>query len=165
MRKIILLFLYFISISFIIYAHSGRTDSYGGHYNRSEGTYHYHNGQYAGTGEYTKPVEEGGTKIGSNYLQAYNGDATIGTEEDGEDILREYTSQIEELQSELTGKDETISDLKAKLESGNSEDKQIIEEKEEKIDELKEQQNTMFWYYIIFYLISIFIAYRVGKDK
>ena len=165
MKKIILLFLYFISIPFVIYAHSGRTDGYGGHYNRSEGTYHYHSGQYAGTGEYTKPVEEGGTKIGSNYLQTYNENVIIGTEEDGEDILREYTSQIEELQSELTGKDETIKDLKAKLEDGNNEDKQIIKEKEEIIDELKEQQNTMFVVYIIFYLISIFIAYRVGKDK
>lgn len=36
MKKIILLFLYFISISFVVYAHSGRTDGYGGHYNRSE---------------------------------------------------------------------------------------------------------------------------------
>lgn len=165
MKRILIMFLCIISFSSVIYAHKGRTDSYGGHYNRSEGTYHYHSGQYAGTGAYTKPVEEGGTKIGSNYSQTSNEDVIIGTEEDGEDILREYTSQIEELQSELTGKDEIIRDLKAKLEDGNSEDKQIVEEKEKKIDELKEQQNTMFWYYIIFYLISIFIAYRVGKDK
>ncbi|MDO4495831.1 MAG: YHYH domain-containing protein [Clostridiaceae bacterium] len=30
------------------FAHSGRTDSNGGHYNRSTGEYHYHTGKYAG---------------------------------------------------------------------------------------------------------------------
>lgn len=29
-------------------AHSGRTDSQGGHYNRSTGEYHFHDGRYAG---------------------------------------------------------------------------------------------------------------------
>lgn len=29
-------------------AHPGRTDSYGGHWNHSTGTYHYHSGEYAG---------------------------------------------------------------------------------------------------------------------
>jgi len=31
------------SISLIVSSHSGRTDSSGGHYNRSTGDYHYHN--------------------------------------------------------------------------------------------------------------------------
>ena len=26
----------------IVFAHSGRTDKYGGHYNRKTGEYHYH---------------------------------------------------------------------------------------------------------------------------
>ncbi len=30
--------------SSLVFAHSGRTDSNGGHYNRSTGVYHYHNG-------------------------------------------------------------------------------------------------------------------------
>lgn len=33
-----------ICMPFIVYAHSGRTDSYGGHYNHSTGEYHYHHG-------------------------------------------------------------------------------------------------------------------------
>jgi hypothetical protein len=37
-----LLSIFNIEISII--AHSGRTDSDGGHYNRSNGEYHYHNG-------------------------------------------------------------------------------------------------------------------------
>lgn len=45
------------------FAHKGRTDGYGGHYDREKGTYHYHSGEYAGTGEYTAPVERGGVLI------------------------------------------------------------------------------------------------------
>ena len=33
-------------ITTVASAHSGRTDSSGGHYNRSTGEYHYHNGGY-----------------------------------------------------------------------------------------------------------------------
>lgn len=40
---ILLFFLIFLSFSFL-YSHSGRTDSSGGHYNRSTGEYHYHHG-------------------------------------------------------------------------------------------------------------------------
>lgn len=35
------------SICFSAFAHSGRTDSNGGHYNRSTGEYHYHHGYSA----------------------------------------------------------------------------------------------------------------------
>lgn len=39
--KYLVLLLIFLTIGF---THSGRTDSNGGHYNRSTGEYHYHNG-------------------------------------------------------------------------------------------------------------------------
>lgn len=42
---IILLHLLFISTAS---AHPGRTDSNGGHWDHSSGTYHYHTGEYAG---------------------------------------------------------------------------------------------------------------------
>lgn len=38
---IILMFL----LSFVCYAHPGRTDADGGHYDHSTGQYHYHNGE------------------------------------------------------------------------------------------------------------------------
>lgn len=44
---IILLFLVVVSICVSAYAHSGRTDSNGGHYNSSTGEYHYHHGEPA----------------------------------------------------------------------------------------------------------------------
>lgn len=43
MKKTIL-FLVLILLMPIAFAHSGRTDSKGGHYNRSTGEYHYHHG-------------------------------------------------------------------------------------------------------------------------
>lgn len=42
MKKLILIVLSFCLIG-LCSAHSGRTDSSGGHYNHSNGTYHYHN--------------------------------------------------------------------------------------------------------------------------
>ncbi len=51
MKKIISLFavIGIVALSLIpAFAHSGRTDSNGGHYDRSTGEYHYHDGEYAG---------------------------------------------------------------------------------------------------------------------
>lgn len=45
MKKIIVLItILFILIPTVVNSHSGRTDSNGGHYDRSTGEYHYHNG-------------------------------------------------------------------------------------------------------------------------
>ena len=41
-----IIFLFILCIT--VYAHPGRTDSNGGHYNRDTGEYHYHNGEHAG---------------------------------------------------------------------------------------------------------------------
>lgn len=37
-----------VACIFSAFAHSGRTDSNGGHWDRSTGTYHYHSGEHAG---------------------------------------------------------------------------------------------------------------------
>lgn len=49
-KKIICALLLVVCISCICtaFAHPGRTDANGGHWNRSTGTYHYHTGEYAG---------------------------------------------------------------------------------------------------------------------
>ena len=53
MKKLLLiLFLTFGFIS-LVTAHSGRTDSSGGHNNRSTGTYHYHNSGSSSSGSYS----------------------------------------------------------------------------------------------------------------
>ena len=52
MNKIIkftlVLFILYLFLSCIVFSHPGRTDSNGGHYNRTTGEYHYHDGEYAG---------------------------------------------------------------------------------------------------------------------
>jgi len=48
-QKLILSIILFLSLTLYSYGHSGRTDSNGGHYNRSTGEYHDHNGS-SGTG-------------------------------------------------------------------------------------------------------------------
>lgn len=58
MKKIISIFLILISIVSVSFAHSGRTDKYGGHYDRSTGTYHYHNGGYATSVEEDSSIDE-----------------------------------------------------------------------------------------------------------
>ena len=47
-KKILLLFVILLLLS-ASFAHSGRTDSKGGHYDRSTGEYHYHHGKPAHT--------------------------------------------------------------------------------------------------------------------
>lgn len=48
-KRIIIIALCILSLLILsVYAHSGRTDSNGGHYNNSTGDYHYHTGEYAG---------------------------------------------------------------------------------------------------------------------
>ena len=44
---VIMVILMLIQVPLNIFAHSGRTDSSGGHYNRSTGEYHYHHGYKA----------------------------------------------------------------------------------------------------------------------
>lgn len=45
---ICILLVLFLASVVSVFAHPGRTDSNGGHWNRSTGTYHYHTGEYAG---------------------------------------------------------------------------------------------------------------------
>lgn len=49
MKRIFLfLFLFLLLFTGAASSHPGRTDSNGGHWDRKEGTYHYHSGEYAG---------------------------------------------------------------------------------------------------------------------
>lgn len=50
-RKVLLSFLLMFLTSFYFFGHSGRTDRYGGHYNRKTGEYHNHN-----SGEHSSPI-------------------------------------------------------------------------------------------------------------
>lgn len=48
MKKISLgIIIILVSLPLIVFAHPGRTDKNGGHYNRKTGEYHYHNSGYS----------------------------------------------------------------------------------------------------------------------
>jgi len=53
--RLVLLVLVFCVVR--LYAHSGRTDSGGGHYNRSTGEYHFHSGIHAGRAQFA-PIKK-----------------------------------------------------------------------------------------------------------
>lgn len=121
MKKIRIFLLVFLLIIFInnVYAHSGRTDSYGGHYDYSTGTYHYHDGSYEG--EYTRPIEEGGESI--NTTKEYNESVNINKEDISTNSLRQYITEevyntrIENLQQQINEKDNEIKSLKSDLDN------------------------------------------------
>ena len=48
MKKFLLLLNVIIVLIVSVSAHPGRTDANGGHWDRKNGTYHYHTGEYAG---------------------------------------------------------------------------------------------------------------------
>ena len=45
-----MLLILFLASIVNVFAHPGRTDQNGGHWDRKAGTYHYHTGEYAGKG-------------------------------------------------------------------------------------------------------------------
>lgn len=57
LRIIIVLVLLLNFNSILVKAHSGRTDSSGGHYNRSTGEYHYHNNGYTEIAENNEKID------------------------------------------------------------------------------------------------------------
>lgn len=61
---LVITFLCFLSLTYIlgVFAHSGRTDANGGHWNRKTGTYHYHSG-----GSSTQPSTSSDYSIYSDY--------------------------------------------------------------------------------------------------
>lgn len=98
-----------------IYAHSGKTDSYGGHYDYSTGTYHYHDGLHED--EYTGPVEEGGTLIGNNETLNINKEDTSSNSARQYITERVYNTKIENLQQQINEKDNEIKSLKSDLDN------------------------------------------------
>lgn len=118
-------------------AHKGRTDGYGGHYNRSTGTYHYHDGSYSG--EYTAPVEEGGVRIDEAAKDEY--ELTVNKND-----TRDFNAIIDEndrLKTEIEAKRNSLSEAQEK-----------IKEQETRITEL---EDSKIWIHIIYISIIIII--------
>lgn len=141
-RKIVVfLILLVMTMSNYTLAHQGRTDGYGGHYNHSTGTYHYHNGSYSG--EYTAPVEEGGTRIDNSNEQ-----------NDGLTVNKNDTSNIDSIllenaRNEIDRKTESIQKLNNK-----------INEQQKEINSLEEDKLWLHIIYIAIIIIMLIYGYK-----
>lgn len=141
-KKLVLFLMIFLAIANnYSLAHSGRTDGYGGHYNRSTGTYHYHNGSYSG--EFTAPVEEGGTRIDNSNEQ--NDELTVNRN----DTSKIDSILLENARDEIDRKTESIQKL-------NNE----INEQKKEIQSLKEDKKWLHIIYITIIIIMLIYGYR-----
>lgn len=122
-------------------AHQGRTDRYGGHYDHSTGTYHYHNGSYSG--EFTAPVEEGGTKIDNSNEQ--NDKLTVNRN----DTSNIDSILLENARDEINRKTESIQELNNK-----------INEQEKEIQSLKEDKRWLHIIYIAIIIVMLIYGYK-----
>lgn len=124
-------------------AHSGRTDAYGGHYNHSTGTYHYHSGSYSG--EYTGPVEEGGVKIDDV--------------KETEDIPKVNMNDTKDINQIIIDNNNLKKELESKRNSITNMNNKINEQKEE-INELKDSERLIHIVYLVIILIMLIYGYK-----
>lgn len=122
-------------------AHQGRTDRYGGHYDHSTGTYHYHNGSYSG--EFTAPVEEGGTRIDNSNEQ--NDKLTVNRN----DASNIDSILLENARDEINRKTESIQELNNK-----------INEQEKEIQSLKEDKRWLHIIYIAIIIVMLIYGHK-----
>lgn len=119
------------------FAHSGRTDSNGGHYDRSTGIYHYHNG---GETQYSDDEEIKDTEIIFT-------DTTNYTEQ-----IESLKTQVENLEEKVRKKESSIEELRTKL-----------QEKTNEIHTLEDEKSALL---ILAFTVGIAVAiisYNIGK--
>lgn len=132
---IIISVIIFINTFTISLAHPGRTDSNGGHYDRSTGEYHYHNGGSAG--RYTL------------YDFTDSSNETISFTDKWK--LENY----DKLQDEINNYKEDL-----KKTGFNS-----IREINDKLEEKESEISALWFWGILTFIIGICISYNVGLNK
>lgn len=143
-KKLVLFLMIFLAIANnYSLSHSGRTDGYGGHYNRSTGTYHYHDGSYSG--EYTAPVEEGGVRI----------DEVV----EDEDELTVNKNDTRDINSIIDENDRLKTEVEAKRNS-LTEAQEKIKEQEERITELEDSKIWIHIIYIVIIILMLIYGYK-----
>lgn len=141
MRKIVLLFILFITFISNSFAHPGRTDSNGGHYDRSTGEYHYHNGGY---------IEE-------NIAE----DNTSGKLKVNDTYINDFQKEIDNKQNTTTSLQEQIYSKQNTISRLNN----MIVEKNEEIKKLKDIQAYMWIGFIFIFLLGVYISYKRGLNE
>ena len=161
-------------------AHSGRTDSYGGHYDYSTGEYHYHHGYSAhqhinGLCPYETPLEDLLPKYCPNCKEIINPENGQYCFECGYNLISNFTTLSSVAGSSNKTRNEynkEIQELKEKCEklsTKNSdyiiEKNKAINEKNDTINKIKtEKRNTIIICFIVT-IISSLISYNFGKNR
>lgn len=140
-------------------AHKGRTDGYGGHYNHSTGYYHYHSGQYANTGDYTAPIEEGGIKVEEKSTEENYRGLIVNNNTTEDTGLKEENNQ---LKNELQTINSKIYNMNA---ISINDVENTLNEQQNKIESLENDKTNMWVTFIILLIIGYIVAYHIGKSK
>lgn len=149
MKKIVWLFVLFTCVASCSFAHSGRTDGNGGHYNRSTGEYHYHHGYSAhqhpnGVCPYER----------NNNSEAVEtaGEALKTNDDSNSRYINELKEKISNLESQIHAKENTIENLNKRLVDKNKE-----------IEEIKSSQESLN--FILGAVIVGFVIYFFVKRR
>ena len=145
-KTILLSFIFIAPI--VSFAHSGKTDSNGGHYDSSTGEYHYHHGYSAHqhNADGSCPYETSSDNNDDEIL-------TIkGTNDDEyyKNKTNELQSRVDELESQITSKDFRIAELEEEIEKSKEENK---------------SQEDLHYIYILIIVIICCISYLKLKSK
>lgn len=172
MKKIVVLILVvlilFCCIS-VVYGHSGRTDSSGGHYDKSTGEYHYHHGYSAhehpnGFCPYEIPetIEPSEPAVSSETLTEQTTGEFSFPEDDYEEIISDLREEISDLENEVYV-------LKAEIDYNDSKLKEVdMETIDALVSKVKESNDgfaSLCLVFVILLIVGIVISYHVGKSK
>ena len=161
MKKIGLLLIIFAFIFFsFVYAHSGRTDSNGGHYDSSAGEYHYHHGYSAHQHiNGVCPYENTNTYSFSN-----NSKETFEFTNNDSELLADLSKEYQKLEDENYELKEELNEYKNQLEDANVNSIQELFDLIEKNDNKISNYNTLLIIMGIIILVLSINLYTNRKD-
>lgn len=185
MRKKIIIFLviFIILLTNCIYAHSGKTDSNGGHYNHSTGEYHYHHGysehqHINGLCPYEEKTENllpNTCPKCKNVVLFQNGNycfecgyellssQTILVSGDPKKTREEYFKETEELKNQIEKLEIKINNYNNELKIANV---NSISELNEKLENKNTDISNLKSVFFITLIVGLLVSYNLGiKNK
>lgn len=154
MKKIITFFIICISMFTVIYAHSGKTDNNGGHYDDSTGEYHYHHGHSAH--QHQNGICPYETSSNNEEVEEVSTDTELKISSD------DNISEIDNLKAEIEKLKEQIAAKQSSIGKQSSE----ILEKNNEIEQLKNDKETLhFIYWLVIICMTITIWCLVKEHK
>lgn len=152
-KYILITFLLVIIIPIITFAHKGRTDSSGGHYDYSAKEYHYHHGYSAH--QHPNGVCPYETTTSTNILE----ETSTSTSEEtpttfsNDNNIQDLQENIKRLEDQISYKQQTIGSL-------NKE----IEEYKKKLEEKSSCSHYITFLFISISIILLYIIYSLNKN-